>query len=201
MSNFDLSRLWTNMGLVVGSPKRAQPSQLRWGFETERLEERALLSASMGTGVETAPVELSVGRQKQAAAYPNLVGTWVITGTGTTTASGNVVVANAGSDDLTATFTLTGLPTVSAHLDRKNAKLRAEVSATGLAEDLHLKGKYNRNHDQISLSGVVRDSDNKKVKVDLVFTFNSNTNPNSFTATLTASNGVSFTLAGSRDLI
>lgn len=199
MSSFDLSPLWQNLGLVVGRPKRTPLSQNRWGFETERLEERALLSPGLGGQID-APAEVSVSDRKTTAPYPNLAGTWNVIVTGNASLTGNVVVTGAGSGEFNAVFNLPGLPAITANVERKNARVKAEVTAAGQNEDLHLRGKYNKSHNEISLRTVVRDAENNRIKVNMVFTFNSNTNPTTFNATISASNGVQFMLAGTRQL-
>lgn len=199
MRLFDVKSLWYS--LTARRTKRVVSKQ-RWGLETERLEHRALLSAVAdlggGVAVEEGIVEASSRAANQV--YPNLNGTWNITGTGSTNATGSVVVTQPTATSTTAVFNINGLPAITANLQRTNARLRAAISVEETPGTISLKGRFNKPHDQITLKGKVFIEGQGRVKVRLAIAFNSSTTPSTFNFTATASNGGSASLQGVRTI-
>ena len=76
------------------------------------------------------------------------------------------------------------------------SKNRVTVNLPG-EDSVQLKGRFNRNHDEVKIRAVSRSSEGRVV-TNVVLKFNSNSNPTSFTATVNSTNGTNATAVGTK---
>ncbi len=128
MMNSILQNWMSGFGLRTGSAaRRGRRDARRWGFASERLEERALLSASP---VGPVAAEVKHAKGTKAASLPNIAGDWLLTGIAvngafndaslTITQSGKTGKVIAGTANFTGgSFTFTGKLRPNGHMTGK----------------------------------------------------------------------------------
>jgi len=141
------------LGLGNTQPRRRLvKAKGNWGIATEHLESRALLSAT-GSAMIDPPVaaEVAFADPRASFSYPNVAGTWSISGNGV---------------EGTATLSQT-----------KN-KVEADLTFSGMP--IHLKGKFTKAHptELFASTRVASPLGGGKLKVDVHIAFVNGTDPN-----------------------
>lgn len=166
---------WRNaLGLeTIQATRRVAKARGNWGTETERMENRALLSA-VGGRLHPAPLaaEVAAADPKASFTYPNVAGNWTVTG-------------DASGD---ATLTQT-----------KN-KVNATITAMGL--EVSMKGKFTKAHPH-ELSGTAHVPNpitgKGKLAVKVHIEFGELSNPTTFTGEVTVVKlGASLNVSGTK---
>lgn len=169
------------------------------GFCVEHLEQRALLSAIMDHGADAAIAEVSVA-QKQSSSYPNLAGTWTLTGANGTVFAGSVTFQQSSSDSLTGTISVPGSDATTLEAHRKGNGVKIDVNPA-VGEDVHVRGRFNSAHNQITIRSVVPNPAGGKTRVTTLITFDSNSNPSHFTVKISNKTTVLATVNGTKDVV
>ncbi|MDB5390687.1 MAG: hypothetical protein JWM11_6333 [Planctomycetaceae bacterium] len=200
MNVVSLDTLFHKLGLKTSvSQRRRSKSQV--GCVAENLEQRALLSAVMDLGTDPAIAVdvLAVGR-KQVSTYPNLDGTWNLSGTNGTTFTGSVVFQQSSSDSLTGTISIPGASATTLEAHRKGNAVTFDVHpATG--NDTHVKGHFNSSHNEITVHSTVANPAGGKSHLTTVIAFDSNSTPLHFTVTISNKKTVEATVQATREII
>jgi hypothetical protein len=200
MSLSSLRALYEKLTHFSQSSTKRRPVR-RFGWNTENLEQRALLSAVMGHGTDAAvATDVAVDPRKQTANYPNLDGTWGLAGANGTTFTGTVVFQQSSSDSLTGTISVAGSGDTTLDAHRKGNAVTLDVHpATG--ENTHVKGRFNASHDQITVRSVVANPGGGKTNLTTVIAFDSNSAPHHFTVTVKNKKTVVATVDATRQVI
>ena len=146
-----------SLGLLARQPaKRISISKQRWGYQTECLEDRALLSAA-SVAPDTTPADVATANARAAVQYPQVSGSW------------DVEVAGLGVG--TATFV------------QRNARVVATVDIPGVGE-IKLRGRFSRDNPTEFVSNTrVKLPEIGRVKLHTEVNFPNETNPTTFTGT------------------
>lgn len=205
MSLSNWHTLWSHVRQSISRPATRVPkSTAIWGSQAESLEHRALLSAVMESGVDAGAAEVSVQSSRAAArqqqSYPIVNGSWILTGANGTNVAGTATFVQSSSDQLTATLNIEGLPITTLEMHRKGNRVTLEARPQG-GEDTQAKGRFNRNHDEVTFRVVSRLPEGGRAVTNVSIKLNSNTNPTSFTFTLSSTTGANATVVGTKTSI
>ncbi|MDB5392103.1 MAG: hypothetical protein JWM11_7749 [Planctomycetaceae bacterium] len=169
MSQSNWIALWEKLGLVGAYPtKRVEKAQVRWGTQTEELENRALLSAATHPVDTSATVEAATNKHmKPPVVYPTIAGSWHVTATG-------VIGDTAG----------TAVITVTQKKPNSKPVITSVITVEGVSA-IHSTGKFDTENDhvisgkaKVAIPGVGNPT------VTLKITFDPGTNPTHFSGTV-----------------
>lgn len=170
--------------IVPHTAKRRVQPRLRWVTGAEHLEQRALLSAVMHRGAVAEPAEIATAQKVQNDTYPNLVGTWNLTGTNGTVFTGSVTFQQVSSEEIEGTVTVPNAPPTPISAERSKNKVEVQTSPPE-GNNLDAHGTFNRQHDTVTFRTTTEDESGKRQRLTTVIKFNSASNPTSFTITVT----------------
>lgn len=205
MSLSHLSLFWQKLFTKRTASKRSQIRSSRWGVQPESLEQKALLSAILDHGQDIAAADVAVtqdaavARARQSNPYPIVNGTFILEGTNGTVVTGTVVLNQTNSESLTGSINIAGLPVTSLNVQRRGNRVQISAQPAG-GEEVQVKGRFNRDHDEIKVRAVTRTPEGRVVTTATI-SFNSNTNPTTFTVRVNATNGVNATVVGTKQSI
>jgi hypothetical protein len=170
--------------IIPRSAKRRTPSRRAWVLGAEHLEQRALLSAVMHHGAPADAAEVVTAKQGQDDTYPNLAGTWNLSGSNGTVFTGSVTFQQVDSEHFEGTVTVPNVTPTPISVERTKNKVEVQTSPPQ-GDNLDAHGTINKQHDTATFHTTTEDENGKRQRLTTVVKFNSSSNPTSFTITVT----------------